>query len=236
MPVSKTDFIRGLQCPKMLWLDSHSPQLRVIPPEVQKRLDEGNDFGDNAMGIFGEFVETTAYKEDGRLNYSQMLENTKRLLENQAPIVCEAAFSWYGNYCAVDILKREGLGYSLYEVKNSPAPKKEFVLDLAFQRFLLKKSGVPVLFSKLILPFIESETEKQTGQVQDELITHNETTYRIVDVTQAAARAERLAEKHIFPFGKIKAKAAACPLVEVGEQCRSPYECWYFEHCHKKSE
>ena len=50
MPISKTDFIRGLQCEKMLWLDAHAPEHKVIPPEVQAKLDAGNEFGDNAMG------------------------------------------------------------------------------------------------------------------------------------------------------------------------------------------
>ncbi|MBO5567637.1 MAG: hypothetical protein J6A79_01650 [Clostridia bacterium] len=49
MGITKTDFMRGMQCPKMLWLDKHKPKLKVIPPEVQRRLDAGNDFGDQAM-------------------------------------------------------------------------------------------------------------------------------------------------------------------------------------------
>lgn len=65
MGVSKTDFVRGLQCPKMLWLDSHRPELKIIPEEVQRRLDAGNEFGDRAMGIFGAYVETTLYRPDG---------------------------------------------------------------------------------------------------------------------------------------------------------------------------
>ena len=39
MAITKTDFMRGMQCRKMLWLDKHKPGLRVIPPEVQERLD-----------------------------------------------------------------------------------------------------------------------------------------------------------------------------------------------------
>ena len=35
MAITKTDFMRGMQCRKMLWLDRHKPGLRVIPPEVQ---------------------------------------------------------------------------------------------------------------------------------------------------------------------------------------------------------
>ena len=38
MGVSKTDFVRGLQCPKMLWLDSHRPEEKINPEEVQIKL------------------------------------------------------------------------------------------------------------------------------------------------------------------------------------------------------
>ena len=53
MAITKTDFMRGMQCPKMLWLDKHKPGLKVIPPEIQEKLAAGNDFGDQAMGMFG---------------------------------------------------------------------------------------------------------------------------------------------------------------------------------------
>ena len=81
MPISKTDFIRGLQCEKMLWLDAHAPERKIIPPEVQAKLDEGNEFGDTAMGIFGDYTEMTTLREDGRLDFSAMIEKTKTSLE-----------------------------------------------------------------------------------------------------------------------------------------------------------
>ena len=88
MPVSKTDFVRGLQCEKMLWLDAHRPELKIIPPQVQQRLDEGNEFGDKAMGIFGEFFETTTFKADGRLDFAAMLEKTKTWLAEGKSVIC----------------------------------------------------------------------------------------------------------------------------------------------------
>lgn len=48
----------------MLWLDKHKPSLKVIPPEVQQRLDAGNDFGDRARGMFGDYEEMTVYRPD----------------------------------------------------------------------------------------------------------------------------------------------------------------------------
>ena len=64
MAITKTDFMRGMQCRKMLWLDRHKPGLRVIPPEVQVRLDAGNDFGDRAMAMFGPYEEMTVYRQN----------------------------------------------------------------------------------------------------------------------------------------------------------------------------
>ena len=61
MAITKTDFMRGMQCPKMLWLDRHKPQFRVIPPETQARLDAGNDFGDKAMALIREMNDLELY-------------------------------------------------------------------------------------------------------------------------------------------------------------------------------
>ena len=141
MGVTKTDFVRGLQCPKMLWLDSHKPLEKIIPEAVQKRLDEGNEFGDQAMGLFGEYVETTAYRADGRLDYKKMLETTARCLLAGVPVICEAAFSWYGNYCAADILKKTPTGYELYEVKTRQRRGGNFSSIWAFRAFSSERAA-----------------------------------------------------------------------------------------------
>ena len=137
MGVTKTDYMRGMQCPKMLWLDRHKPEEKVIPPEVQELLDKGNEFGDRAMGMFGEYVEMTAYREDGRLDFSAMLQRTQEHLLDGTKVLCEAAFRYYGNYCAVDILRRTESGYEMYEVKNSDGVKDQFVRDIGFQLYIL---------------------------------------------------------------------------------------------------
>ena len=238
MPISKTDFIRGLQCEKMLWLDAHAPELKIIPPEVQARLDAGNEFGDQAMGIFGDFVETTTLKEDGRLHFAAMIEKTKELLCAGERVICEGSFSWYGNFCAADILRREEDGYALYEVKNSYAARQEFITDLGFQRLILRKCGVKVLSSKLIL----RGDEPPEGLLPEnafalenkvEYTEHGGFRYKIVDVTAQARKVEWQASERIFELGKLKKKDACMPDISVGEHCEKPYRCWYFEHCHK---
>ena len=239
MPISKTDFVRGLQCEKMLWLDAHAPEHRIIPPEVQAKLDAGNDFGDKAMGVFGEFTETTCFKADGRMDYAGMLEKTKTLIDEGANVICEAAFTWYGNYCAADILKKDGEGYLLYEVKNTYLPRKEFITDLGFQRLILRKNGVNVLRTYLLLRGDEPPQDFQpsasvTEGESTEILPHDGFLYKAVDVTKAAKTTERIAEKRIFELGKLKRKDAEMPPLGVGEHCEKPYRCWYYEYCHKQ--
>jgi hypothetical protein len=213
MGVTKTDFVRGLQCEKMLWLDAHKPELKIIPPEVQEKLVQGNEFGDRAMGYFGEFVEVTTRRADGRLDFAAMLQKTRDLLDEGVNVICEAAFSWYGNYCAADILRKVDGGYELYEVKNTLEPREEFLLDLGFQSFLLRKCGVPIVGKFLLL------NDGSDG-------------CKPVEVTAQIPPYERMADRKIFPLARLK-KQPNEPCVGVGEHCLKPYGCWYWAYCHE---
>jgi len=51
--LSKSLFIRGLQCPKSLYLQKHSPELKdQVTEEAQSRFDVGYDVGDLAQQLF----------------------------------------------------------------------------------------------------------------------------------------------------------------------------------------
>lgn len=218
MGVTKTDYMRGMQCPRMLWLDRHRPEERIIPPEVQKRLDEGNAFGDAAMGMFGEYVETTAFKENGKLDFAKMLEKTQECLRNGTPVICEAAFRYYGNYCAVDILRKAGEGYELYEVKNSSGVSEQFIKDVGFQRYILIRCGIRL---KKCCIVYHGEDEANP--------------YVIEDVSEKAKAFSETVNDNIWRLGKIKFQKEEV-MQEPGSQCKEPYECWYYDYCHRPKE
>ena len=145
MALTKTNFMRGMQCPKMLWLDKHKPGLKVIPPEIQAKLDAGNDFGDRAMGMFGPFEEMTVYRKGTTIpDKKAMLANTQDALERGVDVICEAAFSNYNNYCAADILRRTETGYDLYEVKNATELHEQFIKDAGFQYYIITRCKVKI--------------------------------------------------------------------------------------------
>ena len=216
MGITKTDFMRGMQCRKMLWLDKHKPQLRVIPPEVRARLDAGNEFGDRAMGMFGPYEEMTVYLPGTRIpDKKKMAEKTAEHLRLGTPVICEAAFINYNNYCAADILRRnEDGGYDFYEVKNTPELHPQFVKDAGFQYYIMARCGVKI--GKIFIVLHGPDEEDP---------------FLPVEVTAEAKAYYKWVNDHIWDLNRMQKQPeeiAASP----GEQCTEPYECWYYGYCH----
>ena len=117
--LSKSTYCAFAQCPRNLWLKTYRSELATPDTSIKARMEAGNEIGDLAMQLFGDFVEVTARKEDGGMDLSKMISTTNELLLQKCPVICEASFSYNGNYCAVDILKSEKGGYAIYEVKSS---------------------------------------------------------------------------------------------------------------------
>ena len=215
MGITKTDFMRGMQCRKMLWLDKHKPKLRVIPPEIQKRLDAGNDFGDRAMSMFGDYEEMTVYRPGTTIPDTRaMLAKTAEHIEKGTPVICEAAFINYNNYCAVDILRKTEAGYDFYEVKNTPVVYDQFVRDAGFQYYIINRCKIKI------------------GNIY--IVTHGDdesNPFVINDVTWKAKSYYRWINENIRDLNRMQ-KQPEEVLVEPGDQCLKPYECWYYEYCH----
>ena len=215
MAITKTDFMRGMQCRRMLWLDKHRPDLRIIPPETRARLDAGNDFGDRAMAMFGPYEEMTTYKP-GRdyLDIKAMLEKTQDALRREVPVICEAAFSNYNNYCAADILRKTPAGYDLCEVKNTDRVREQFIKDAAFQYYIITRSG-----TKINSIYIVTHGEDE------------ENPFVLNDVTKQAKALYSWINDNIWDLNRMQKEKEEIA-IEPGEQCTRPYECWYYAYCH----
>ena len=111
---SKSRYCRFCQCPKSVWLQKNKPEEEVLSDDVFTRMTTGNEVGDLAMGIFGDYVEVTAYKEDGRLDLEAMTGRTAEEMAKGTPVICEASFMYEGLYCAVDILRKTDGGWAIY--------------------------------------------------------------------------------------------------------------------------
>ena len=215
MGITKTDFMRGMQCRKMLWLDKHKPKLKVISPEVQQRLDAGNDFGDRAMAMFGEYEEMTVFRPGTTYpDKKAMAVKTEEHLKLGTPVICEAAFIYYNNYCALDILRKTEEGYDIYEVKNTPEVQEQFVKDVGFQYYIVNRCKLNI------------------GQIY--IVIHGEdeeNPFVINEVTKQAKGYAKWVNEHIWDLSRMQKEPEEVQ-VEVGKQCMKPYECWYYGYCH----
>ena len=207
--------MRGMQCPKMLWLDKHKPKLKVIPPEVQEKLDAGNEFGDLAMGMFGSYEEMTVYRPGTHIpDKKAMVQRTAEHLDAGTAVICEAAFMNYNNYCAVDILRKTETGYDIYEVKNTEELHDQFIRDAAFQYYIISRCALKI--GKVFIVLHGKDPEYP---------------FSPVEVTQEVKGLYKWINEHIWDLNRLQ-KSQDELTVEPGEQCTEPYECWYYSYCH----
>ena len=73
-----------------------------------------------------------------------MIARTQEHLSKGTPVICEAVFSNYNNYCAVDILRKTDTGYDFYEVKNAPEVYPQFVKDAGFQYYIMARCKMKI--------------------------------------------------------------------------------------------
>lgn len=150
--LSKSQFIRGLQCHKSLWLYKYNPELRTPPDEGQEALFEaGKDIGALAHGLFpgGVLVEFEGS------SFDEKVRKTMALIESGVKTIYEATFRHEGVLVMVDILHRGDEGWKIYEVKGSTEVKDVHLSDVAVQYYILKGSGLPL--SKASLVYINNK-------------------------------------------------------------------------------
>lgn len=136
--LSKSKYCKGIQCPKILWLDRYKPEEAedVLSESV---ISTGNMVGELARSYFGDYslVEFSYDKKT-------MTGKTEELISGGAENIAEASFMTDGLYCAVDILRRNGGGWDIVEVKSSTKVSDIYVEDMAFQYYVLRCCGINV--------------------------------------------------------------------------------------------
>lgn len=221
LSLSKSKYCGLWQCPKIAWLNKYKPEEMVINDAIQSRMDAGNMVGDLAMGLFGDFVEVTAYNGE-RLDLSQMIARTKEEMEKGTPVICEASFSYNGLYCAVDILRKDGDGWAIYEVKSSTSAEKDvYTADVAYQKYVLQNCGMNL--TNVYLVCLNNE------YVFDGTLDLQQL-FKITDITIPVAFEQRNLAANLS-IGERLLNDPNEPEIDISERCMHPYECAYWKYC-----
>ena len=219
--LSKSKYCGLWQCPKIAWLKKYKPEKLAFDESTLSRMEAGNEVGDLAMGLFGDFVEVTAYHGD-KLDLPQMIAATKAEMEKGTPVICEASFQYNGLYCAVDILKKENGGWAIYEVKSSTHNDQPvYIADVAYQKYVPEHCGVPV--SGLYLVCLDGD------YVFDGCLDIHRL-FKITDVGQAAQVEENSIAANLSIAERLLASEEE-PAIDLSVNCKNPYLCGFWPYC-----
>ncbi len=211
----------GCQCPKRLWLHKFQPEARDEESEDQAAIFQtGIDVGMMARQLFPYGIDASPKTA---FNYQQSVVDTAQYIRNGANVIYEAAFQYDGIMAAIDILVQNNGKWYGFEVKSTSKVKEPFLLDAAFQFYVITRSGLPL---------------------EDISIVHLNTKYvrrGQLDIQQLFTATSVL--KEVMPFqtfiesksNELKAvlKLKQSPDTPVGDQCFTPYDCDFYGFCHK---
>ena len=228
--LSKSKYCGLWQCPKIAWLRQYKPEVATIDAAVQARFDAGNVVGDLAMGLFGDYVEVTTYNGE-KLDLKAMIDKTVIEMGNGTDNICEASFSYNGLYCAVDILRKEGNGWAIYEVKSSTKHQKEdgsytddkevYIADIAYQKYVLEHCGVNVTGTYLVC---------LNGDYVFDGTLDLQQLFFISDVSEEIPFESNRIDPTLAMAEKILSSDQE-PDIDLDPHCKKPYECAFWKYC-----
>jgi hypothetical protein len=215
--LSKSLFIRGLQCHKALYLHKYHPELKDEVSEEQEALfNTGYEVGNYAKQLFPGGIEIPY---DG-LTHSEQIEKTRAEIEKGTKTIYEAAFSHNGVFVKVDILHRGPEGWEIFEVKSSTGIKYVHLDDIAVQYYVLAGSGLSV--SRAHLVHINNQYVRNGAIEPVKLFT-------IADVTPAAEEKQDFIGQSLLKMQTMLGRSI--PDIGIGPYCKDPYPCDFRGHC-----
>ncbi|MCX5784555.1 MAG: DUF2779 domain-containing protein [Elusimicrobia bacterium] len=220
--ISKSQYTRGLQCVKSLWLYNYRKDLMgEVSASQQAIFDQGNEVGDWARKYYKGGVMLAQYHTD----IAGALKGTQELIAKGANLLYEAAFQAEGVLVRCDILRKVGKAWHLIEVKSSTELKEQHLGDIAIQKYVLEAAGIKV--AKAFLMVIDTSYVKK-GPIDPKQL------FKLEDVTEAIEDAEAAVPGTLKEFFKILSNDSKEPAIEIGGRCSDPYECDFCSYCWKE--
>ncbi len=217
--LTKSDYIKYLQCKKYLWLNKKRPEL--LPEEID----------DNLKRVFesGYKVEEIAYKlfptgvnaviDDAR----EAKRQTQKLIKDKEPIIFQATLSGAGLFCRADIIRYDPAidAWDIIEAKSTTDKKDIHIDDLAFQKICLERAGLKV--GRIILLHINNEYVKN-GDIDPHGF------FVDLDLSKEVREKEEETKLEIEEALNVLSMKEE-PDLRVLRQCYNPYTCPFIPHC-----
>jgi len=213
--LSKSRYMSGLQCPKLLWWKVHEPDAPELAADegLQAILTRGQRIGELARAQVpgGVLIDLPHYEFEGRVTA------TAKAIADGARAVYEASFLEDGVFVAVDILERRHNGFVLVEVKSTLDVKEEHLPDVAVQMHVVRRAGLTVRRAEVM----HLNRECRYPDLSN-LFVRESVTARVRPALRAVPQEIALLTAAI---------AGPLPDVPTGPHCNAPYACPFLERC-----
>ncbi|MFH1347778.1 MAG: DUF2779 domain-containing protein [Candidatus Margulisiibacteriota bacterium] len=215
--LSKSKYLRGLQCPKLLWYEyNRKSDIPKPEPAVQFAFDEGKRVGQQSQRLFPDGIVVARDWVP-----QKQAEKSLAALKKRKPLF-EAGFVYSQAYALADILVPvDNDSWDLIEVKSSTSAKEEHYHDVAFQRYVYQGAGVKI--RKCYLMYINKEYVRQ-GEIDPKQLFEQK------DITMECAVLESKIAKEVAAMLKV-ISAKDIPDIPIGQHCKSPRDCPLIDVC-----
>ncbi|WGK68359.1 DUF2779 domain-containing protein [Candidatus Haliotispira prima] len=222
--ISKSQYLKGLQCPKALWLYRHRKDIPTwFSKETKQRLAVGHNVGEIAKQYFSErgpTVEVRAQfwnvEEGARQTRSFLAEGEDVIFEATAVAENEQAYS------RIDVLRRTAYGQvELIEVKAATRVKPYHIEDMAFQYHAFLSAGFSI--STCYMMLVDTGYVRQGEPELDKL-------FRFCDITSSVLARQRKVLEAGSRFSRML-ETKTEPQQQMGPHCHKPFPCEYMDHC-----
>ena len=225
--LSKSKYIRGLQCERALWLDVYQPRLARYTREQMRRFDRGRDFEYAFKSRFPDGIDLSA---ELKRNVDAYPERTAALLDggplqaaaapdkaeatsDSGTILFEAGFLYDDVLVLADVVcQRDDGSLDIYEVKSGTTLSETYRRDAALQHYVISHCREVHSFS-----IVYNGANGQDRQ------------FVIVDLTDELAAQHDEIAKNIAAMKDILAHGE--PATPTGQHCLEPYACPYQHYC-----
>jgi hypothetical protein len=221
LTLSKSSFLKGLQCLKALYLSKYRPELKdPVPLEQQAIFEKGTKVGIIARQLFPGGANPS---KSLPVNYKKCIEDTRKLVEENAGVIYEAGFEFENLVCFVDILVGNNGKWKAYEVKSSTSLSEVHLWDAAFQYYVLVHSGLVI--ENFSLVYINNQYERLGELDLGQLFIIDPQIRKVLELQDQVSENVNVLKNML--------RAAVEPALDIGPYCTTPYECDFRGHCWK---
>ena len=206
--LSKSKYIRGLQCDRALWLDVFNPRIARYSAEQMRRFDRGRDFEYAFKATFPDGIDLSA---ELKRNVDAYPARTAELLDKGDGVVLfEAGFLYDDVLVLADVVHQNADGtLDIYEVKSGTALSETYRRDAALQHYVISHCREINTFSIVY-------ANPDGGFIKEELSAALQEQHGEIEKNIAAM-------KDILRHGE--------PATPTGQHCLEPYACPYQHYC-----